>query len=464
MTASKHFRLSALVTRWPGSTLLPAIAYCVVLHWAYANRVSPLFSYLGYRYRTPTWPLYLVAVCVVLTLAVMMPRRLSRTSDFMLWVLFLLSTAPSILLPAYSDIIAPWKAFTFGMVVGACWVLVLVALRMLPQPRLNTPRLPRGVSTAALVAFSLGVYLLMFRYTGIGLRIVALAEVTQLRLRYREALAASGSWLAYLILLQGNIVNPLFMARGVRRRGLGWLAFGVAGQLVIFSATGYKTILLSVPVVLALALLFHFKARPQGAMLPIVVVVVGVLSLVGDSLLGTRTLTLVFVNRLLITPGVLAAAHVSVFDQLGQLHWSYSFMSRWLDYPLSLPPAFVVGEMFSNSPETSANGNLFADGYMNLGYLGMLIEAAVLVLLLWLVNISTRGRSIALTSIVFVTPTLVLANTSVFTAFLTHGFLAACVMFLLAPQGDWPASSKTRGRHRADPFLTRRRAGRSPSR
>jgi hypothetical protein len=126
-----------------------------------------------------------------------------------------------------------------------------------------------------------------------------------------------------------------------------------------------------------------------------------------------------------------------VFSTLTKAEWGYTFMAPFVDYPHQQTPDFIVGSVFLGSPETSANANLFADGFSNFGYPGMFIEAVILIGLLWLVDSCARHLPLAVTSLILLVPTVALVNSSIFTSFLTNGFAYAVVVMACLPSTGW---------------------------
>ena len=162
-----------------------------------------------------------------------------------------------------------------------------------------------------------------------------------------------------------------------------------------------------------------------------------IVALIVDKIQGGLLYTEIFVDRLLLAPGYLTAAHVMVFQGKPKAEWGYSFMAPFVHYPYKDTPDFIVGRVFFGSAATSANANFFGDGYSNLGYPGMFIEALALVVILWLIDSAGRHLPLPVSALILLVPTLALVNSSVFTSLLTDGYLAAIVIMACLPPGGW---------------------------
>lgn len=425
-------------------------AYAVLLHLVYQLKIAPAFQYMNLRYRDPDHVGYAIALVLVGVLAALMPRQVRRPSDFILWLLFVMMTIPSILVPQFADILTPAKALELAVVETAIFAGMVVAVRKGPRRAIALNMLRSRRIWIVLAAASLVTYGYMAATSGLNIRLVSLDAVREIRFAYRDQLVTDGPVLGYLIRLQGNVINPTIMARAVYSRRWPLMALAGLGQLLIFSVTGYKLVLLSIPAIVAVALLFRWRPRLHGRNILVGAVATIVAALVADRLLGGLLYTEVFVDRLLLAPGILTAAHVLVFSSLPKAQWAHTFMAPFLDYPYQKSPDFIIGAVFFHSPKTSANANLFADGFHNFGYFGMVIEALFLVVTLWVIDWSAAYLPLAVSCVILLIPTIALVNSSAFSSAFTNGYAYAAVVMACAPRTGWgrrrPAAGKRRGR------------------
>lgn len=426
--------------------------YVALLHYVYQDKIAPAFGYLNLHYRTPDRLNYLLAFALLALIAAVMPRRIGRPSDLILWVLYVMVVTPSVVVPQYADILPASDAVELAVMVTAVFLLVVWGARTGPSWTLRVVGVRAYDIWVILAIVSLFTYAYMALTGGLSFRLVGLGDVWELRSAYRQQVEAHGPVLAYLVRLQGNVINPLFMVRGLYSRRWGMVLLGAVGQIPIFAVTGFKLTLLSIPAIIILALLFRWRPRPRGRTILAGMVALIVAALAMDALLGGMLYTQIFVNRLLLSPGILTAAHVMVFADLPKAHWGYSFLSPFVHYPHHETPEFVVGAVMFGSPETSANASLFGDGYSNLGYPGVLIEAAALVLLLWVVDAAARHLPLRVSGTILLVPSIALANMSVFTSILSNGFAYAILLMACLPSTGWEHAPPTRraggGRHR----------------
>lgn len=415
--------------------------YAAVLHFAYEVRIAPVFGYLGSRYREPSLLNYVFVLILVGVLGLMMPKKLQKPSDFIVWLLFIMTAIPSMLVPQYADIISQDESLRLAGVVAASFGLVTVLAAKGPSNLLPRIRVPSQLVWLLVAVISVGVYGYMYITTGLSLSIGDIIDVRATRFEYRDVITQNGTLLGYLVRLQGNVINPALLARGLFTRRWHLVAAATVGQILIFTATGYKLTLLSVPALIAVAYLFR-NNEPRGSKIVFGIIATSVAALAIDTARNTLTFTELLIDRLLLIPGTLTAAHVMVFQGEEKALWAYSFLSPFIHYPYQTTPAFMVGEQFNGSAVTSANANYFADGYANLGYAGIFIEGAVLIILLWVLNSAASGLPNAVAALVVFVPTLSLVNSSVFTSLLTGGFVAAALILAVLPREGWRRETK----------------------
>ena len=430
--------------------VVAAVAYVALLHAVYQYVIAPQFTYLRYAYREPDPLGYAFAILLVVVLALVLPRRMTRVSHLVAWGLFVVTVAPSLVVPQFADVLSRSDS-----VVLAVWV----ALSFLPVAVFGTRGAIRGLLPVArvspftfwtgVVILSAAAYAYVIASVGVRFTLPSLDNVYVLRAEYNLE-QTEIALLGYVVPLLVNLLNPLVIARGLLRGRITPILLGIVGQLFIFSITGYRAALLSPFAMLATYLLFRRSSRP-AASLALIGAVGLVLVMWGlDGLSGSNDYTSLLVRRLLVTPGLLTAGYVSVFSGIDKVGWSHSFLSAFSSYPYAAEPPLLVGDLFFNRPDTNANASFLADGFANLGFPGMIIEGLVLTVLLCLVDDACRGLSIRVGSLLLVMETLALADSGVFTVMLTHGLVATILTCALMPSSGWTRPSR-RGRRAREP-------------
>lgn len=418
------------------------IALVAAVHLSYQYVISPVYAYTKLTYASPNPAVYGALIAMIIALALIMPLKLARPADLILWVLYAVMVIPSLLISYLARTLNDTLQLTMGFVITGCFAAVIVAAR-LPTGTLSDRivKLRPQVFWGAIIVFSAFTYVGLVTSGALRLVLPSLTEVYGVRAEFAGRLASS-RLIGYLVPSQANVVNPLVIATGLYLRRWWMVALGVIGELVIYAAAAYKTVLFAIPVLLLVAVVF-WKGRPRpSALIPWALVGVVGGSVIIDSLARTPWLTSLFTRRFMDVPGFLTGAWVNVFSQGPKALYAYSFLSPFFHYPYQLLPAHLVGAIALNSPDTSANANLFADGYANLGWFGVAFESAILAVVLVLANKLSHRMPPMVAFLLFVMPSITLANTSVLTTLTTHGLLLALVIIAVAPRSIWAVEPK----------------------
>lgn len=406
--------------------------YCVVLQWAYADLISPSFSYLGYRYSTPALDVQVLVWLIASAVMFALPRKLDRPSSIVLWVLYAVTVAPAILMSPYTSYLNDRDALVMSLILGA--IFAGVSLSQLGERTALRLHVSPTTLWLVLALFSGTTYILLMVTQGISVEFVSILDVYDVRADYVDEARDIGI-LSYLVTTQANVVNPLIAARGYIHRKWGLVAIAVVGQLLLYTTTGYKHVLFGILAWLVMALVLRVKgSQTRGSTLLIGATALVISSAVIDQLGNTNLASSLFSRRFIFTPGVFTSIYTRFFTDNQQVHLGHSILRPFVDYPYEKSPPFMVGYWMAGDFNLAANANLFADGYSNFGYVGMLGAGIVLLVYLRFLDKAAVGLPIALSAIVVVIPAVALSNASVLTSMLTHGLAFAVLLLALVPR------------------------------
>lgn len=412
-------------------------AYAYVLHWVYLNMVSPGFSYMGYGYHVPDFEHVVYAWLAATVTAFFLPARIKSPSHLVLWILYIVGVAPSILVPIYTLHIESGQAATTGAAIAACYTGAILIARRSGHPKPLRLNLSPTSFWLIIGIISVGVYGVIAATIGIKLQFVSLLEVYDVRDEYKAGLAGGAGIVGYLVSTQANIINPMIIARGIYSKRWGLVLLGGLGQAILFSGTGFKTIIFSVPAMIAFALIFRSNLNPRGIITLWGATIMAIGSAIIDRAEGLLTLTSLFTRRFLLTPGMLTSAYISFYNDNDFAHLAHSILEPWVQDQYQFPPARMIGLAITGNPAAAFNANIFADGYANFGYAGMAGAAVVLGIYLRILDRAAHGLPVAVSGLILIMPAITLSNTSILTAMLTHGLVAAVFILAVAPRSGW---------------------------
>lgn len=422
------------------------------MNWISAELVAPIFGYLGYTYVPAPSSVLAVLIGMTTIVAFALPRRIVLPSHVVLWTLFVVCVAPTMLMSASTGYVSTSTAVLLAGAVGSAFALVALGtprqqkVRATADSTSDVLRLGNLTMTRSALTwtfcsvYSLLTYGIMTATVGLKLQFVALDDIYDVRADYTADVGTGGA-LGYLLTGQAYVVNPLILARGLFRRRPSLIVLALVGQFLLYSSTGFKAVLFSFVAVLGMAVLFRGKSGRSSTPFLVAPLAIMVVSAAADELQGGITWTSVFTRRFMLTPGLLSSVYVDYFSNNPVAMYAYSFLGTWFDYPYDLPPPKRIADYLVPGSTGYANANLFADGFANFGWFG--IGVAALALWLWLrcVDVATRGLPLRVAAMALVMPSIMLSNTSIFTAMLSHGLLMGTLVLLICPRTGWEPRS-----------------------
>lgn len=389
--------------------------------WAYVAVVRA-FGYEGFVIVTPVDVSRLVAVFLSLIgLSLMLPSRVANPADYVVIALFDISFVPFSAYWVFSD--QPWWQ---GLLVAVYWVLVLLVSRV--PIHVQRRYLKGAQSTAFLVARCLVI---------LGAILILAGGHLTLRLPFSDVYAARYAWGSegsgmsmYLFPWLANALLPVLMAHAWKnRRHLEFLVLVFAAYM-LFTSTGMKAYL--VMPALMMGVLVIARWRPSGSFIPFCLGVFASVMILLDKATHGVFWTSLGLRRAVFVPARLTSVYMEFFAGNPTIHLSDSLLFRGLlRYPYVRSVAHTIGA-YLGQPSMGANNGLAADGFANFGFMGVLIWAIVLGLLLKFLRVATgsiedRPESWAAATMWPV----ILLSSALTTSLLTHG-LALGLLFAFA--------------------------------
>ena len=442
---------------WPWN-LVATVVCSLTLLTAYALLVSPNYAYLGYTWAAPDWGLLGLAIAELGALSLLLPTRLRRPSDFMLWMIFVTVVIPVLVVGNVIGLLTAAQIALLCLFMGVAFAGAALMARW-GHARLTwtPPRVPTRWYWAAVGAFIAATILALVAVGGVRLEITGLTGVYEIRDDYKASLAAF-PLLAYMVPAACYVAIPLVIILGLHRRWWWLVAVGIAAQGFVYLQTGFKTFLFAIPALLLMSVLI--RRTVATALLPAGLALGMVLAGVLDVALNTVWLSSLFTRRFLATPGQLAANYVSFFDEHRFVFLSEGLLRGLVTFPYDMPVPFVIGREIHGVTTNSSNVNLFGDGFAQAGWPGMLIAGVLFGAVLIAVDLAAKGLPPSVGYMLMFLPCIVLGNASILTAMLSHGLAAAILLLALAPREGWtPPSLEARQRSEATPQPAQRARG-----
>jgi len=414
--------------------------FAVVYTWV----IVPVWGYEGFRQRA-TLPRQVIAGLLASLPGLWMPLKLERPSQVVYWMLYLLVLAPACLVSMWA-----LEDQSSGPVMLSVCLVGLFALTglvyripLLPLPRFHLERYEFGV---LLVLMSILFYAFLMFSFGFHFHFVSFADTYSVRAEYQATLDRVPALVAYAISWQAWVINPFVMAMGLRWRRPSWLLIGVVAQFLIYSISAFRSMFFS-----AALLLYLFWVMKSGRAFgsrfvttwTTIFATAGALQYLDLALLPAAFITV----RMTALPGLLTGYYYEFFSSHSHAMLGHSIFRSLVSYPYAVQPPYLIASTYFNNPAMESNANLWADGFANFGYVGLIITAVLFAIVLWLYDSMAFECDKHFAALAISLPAFALANTGLLTALLTNGIGLAMALVYLMPSMSEFERTGLRGRH-----------------
>lgn len=397
----------------------------VVLWLGYAFFIIPIYKYEGYIW-SPNVAKVMESIFIIVFFAFFLPSNFKKPSDFFVHVHFLLPILPMLVLYGTSDYSREYMFF----VVFA--FLIVCVIRKINMPKIQGDILPASLVMWGSLIFVIIYILLIISQGGLAYFNLDLRKVYEYRSAAAENLPGIAGYLSPLI---SNILLPyiLVISLAERKRHISLLA--IIGSIIMFSLTSHKSTLFYPFIASAI----YFIIRSEKLLILkllgayIIFAIASLFPFFLEKILSSEPTFLTLFSgslgfrRAYFVPSFLNFAYFDFFSTHPYTMWAESkFTFGLVYYPYNLPSPYVIGYYFFDDVNTGANTGWLGSGYMQLGFLGMVLYAFIIGLFLAMVDLLAKNKEYSIIIALLMTPFLGLfVAVDLPTASLTHGLLFA---------------------------------------
>ncbi|MDQ8177297.1 MAG: hypothetical protein P3A58_08075 [Gemmatimonadota bacterium] len=418
------------------ATLLFLVAaFRFSLEFNYVHLISPLYAYQGFTNVSPSVGTSLLFGMIAALPTMWLPLKISRASDFVILLLYLLVFIPTTVVPLRAEVVSSEALLHFLIAMLAAQFAVWAVLR---NVRLDLGS--RAEGKAPILAFAAigGLLLLVvIAVFGIPTRLPTLFEVYDVRTEYKQAASSSfGRIASYAVSWLSSVIAPAAIVFGLVKRRWTLVGAGFVISLYVYGATGFKSAA-AYPIGALIAGLFLARVRTIDAALMVGGLVAGVVSVtLVDSGMQAPVLSALLIRRVLFFPGLLSGIYVDFFTSNPPYLLSESVASALQPpvYPISAP--YLIGDAFFGNPTMSANSHFWADAFANIRTLGVFVYSCGLAVYLVVLDAVTDAVPAGTVAGLCLPLVIGLSNSAFPTVMLTHGALLLLFVLFLLPLGS----------------------------
>lgn len=240
----------------------------------------------------------------------------------------------------------------------------------------------------------------------------------------------SNPYFGYTYSVFTKIILPLIIVFGLELKKKIWVLVGVLYLILFYLFGAHKTVYVGLLVVLVF---YRFSYTQSVKLIVKYSSVFAALFLILATMGYDYPWILTF-RRVHFIPTLLDICYLDFFHD-NYLYWSDSILKSFVEYPYDIRATNLIGEVYFNRPDMSANNGLVSEGYMNFGVWGVLINVGIVSAYFAILNsLRIPARYFGL----FVLTMFSFLSSSVFTVLLTHGAFALLLVavFLLNDKAE----------------------------
>jgi hypothetical protein len=408
-------------------------AYIAVFVVFYHQLVVPVWGYEGFHDNASVGHAA-IGWALALSPSLWLPGRLSRPSQIVYWLLYLLVVVPACIVPTYAldDQTRGPLVLATSLVVAFAFTGISYRLPLISLPRMQ---LRNYEFNMLLLLLSVGAYALIIARFGLRLHFVSFDDTYSVRAQF-AAMESAPSAVGYAIGWQAWVINPIVMAIGLRSRRLSWLVTGAVGEFAIYSITAFRSMLFSAGLLLFLLVAMRSERKFGMRMVSMWTALfagAGAIQLFGGSIIPESLVGV----RMTALPGLLTGYYYEFFSSHPKAHLAHSIFKSFLHYPYSVEPPYLIGATYFHSAANDANAHVWADAYANFGYYGIICFTVLLAAILWMYDSMAVQGEMRLAALAIALPAFSLANGALLPTMLSNGMGLAMILIYLMPQDSY---------------------------
>lgn len=398
---------------------LYSIAYSILLYGYYAF-VIPYFGYYGFEW-SPNPIKITESIGLLYIILIFMPTEFKKPSDFLLHLQLLLPILGMLIIYGFAN-----KPRLYTYIVTTCFLLIVFVSSTLRVASFRIIRFSSDAMQKMLLVLAILIIGSIFAFGGMRFINFNLLKVY----KFRHIAAANLPWIyGYLSPMVSKVLLPSSLILSVINKN--WISAlaSIVGSVLIFALTSNKGPLFYP--FFALAIFFVLKRKDTLRMFVIGYVSAIALPMLCFLYVGKGFLiNSLFLRRVYFDAGNTNYMYYNFFSSHPFVSWAQSKLTFGaISYPYSLDVPHLIGLNYFSSALAGANTGWIGSGYMELGYVGMIIYSLLIGVLFAFLNAYSKSMDKRVVVAVMIVPILsVIMWSNLTTAFLTHGVILSLMV------------------------------------
>jgi hypothetical protein len=397
--------------------------------YSYQLFVSPIFSYAGFTYNFNgiKFSESLFFVCL---LALILPSKYEKPSDFLLHFYFVFPVLPMLALYSCKD-----ESRYFFYLIVSSFIFISITSTYLKTSYIKSFyfNLDQCIKLLLLISYCCIFYILL--KGGVGNINFDISKVYEYRSDSSSMLPGVFGYLSPWV---SKIFLPMCMIFSIVKRNFIFFTLGFFGCILMFSVTHHKTTLLMPFFVTSVYFFLNTKSPVKYFLLfllviislPIMLYTMGIfkeLTLIANSFLLRRTF---------FVPAMMNFDYFTFFSTNPFTFWADSKLTfDLISSPYDKRIPFIIGERVHNSIDMSANTGWLGSGFAQAGVLGVSIYTLLISAIMLFVNSLSRKIDKSVVTAIFIPLFFAFyLSSDLITTFFTHGLFIQAIILIHVKQ------------------------------
>ncbi|MBI4931504.1 MAG: oligosaccharide repeat unit polymerase [Bacteroidetes bacterium] len=358
-------------------TLLTIIYIAMEMYYSYF--ISEQYDYMGF---IPDLNLLKYAITKVVFLLLLIGSfNLYNQSKFLYSIYLLLIFffyIPNAILFSFSN-------FPTGPFVSNAFFVsffLITPYIKFPIPDLSIPVKYKGLTLISIALLLLIPILLTFKLN-INLRTLLLSEIYETRETFSKNLHGI---LAYFYNLEAKTIIPVSLVFFMISRRYFFIGLLLLLLLYLFVISGNKLVYFTSIIVVFFFYIGRSHVSKLSNFFLIVLIFFALVPIIDNFIFKINLLGGTFINRFLFIPALTTQFYFDFFDGNPFYFAESHFFNHFVHSPYDMPIGFLITKVYWGDSTAFANNGIVSDGFMNLGYIGVILFSAIFIFLFSLFN------------------------------------------------------------------------------
>jgi len=401
------------------NTILYLFAFSIMF-FTYKDIISPLYGYMNFDWNPNSFK-FVESIFLIIIISVLLPTKVNRPSDFLIHLLFLFPILPMIVLYGAEN---NSREFLYSVVLGFTVVQILRNIKLSP---LRIAKIYAPTFSKFLLIISWSTILIILALGGTRYFNLNIFDVYEYRTLASKNLP---SIFLYILPVISKVALPSSLLISIHYKNKFLACLAILGSVIIFGLTSNKGPLFF-PLI-TLAVYFIIGRESPIKWLIVFYILTLILSYISFFIAGLEMFGSMIVRRSYLIPAELNYLYFEFFSspENNFFYWSDSRITAGLyESPNDFSGPRLIGmEYFREN--SNANTGMFGSGYMQAGYVGMMIYVIILSFIFMMVDSYSKVMDTRLiVPLVLLTTLTSMISSDMLVSLLTHG-LIYCVIIL----------------------------------